>query len=193
MLLGGPAANFLVKQLTNLKGTPRPELTFLSASSHSNTCSARTSSDFLSADVQLSLVSYRAGRLVRELHSLRAKPVSNASTQAYLDAALAARASRAAGAYLITYAFITKLAEAEASTTLGTTVSPQLKAALSRLRSFYVLDVCVNKELGEYEGYLSREQVQMIRETLAVLAQVIRPDALALAEAVSDSLQSRSR
>ena len=114
MLLGGPAANFLVQQLTNLKGTPRPELSFLSASS-SSTCTARTPADFLSADVQLSLVSYRAGRLVRELRSLRSSPVSDASKQAYLDAALAARASRAAGAFLISYAFITKLGEASSS------------------------------------------------------------------------------
>ena len=184
MLLGGPAANFLVKSLRSGGLPSRAEFAFL-RSQGASPCASKTSEDFLRPDVQAALLAHRASRLVRALDALRAAPAHEGT--AYLDAALSARASRAAGSVLIAHAFAGRIAALRSGQAgdVGVPLSPELLDALQRMCAFYTLEVCVLRELGDYteDGHLNAQQADAIRAAVAGLAGAIRQDALALAEA----------
>lgn len=207
MLLQGPAANFLVKELKATKdngGKPRrPELSYMAqhpAMGETMRLDGTGHGDdryFNDAQVQLRMVAHRAARLVHALSDLRALAGqsgagSHDTVHAQLDARLSARASQAHGAFFILYAFVhtidslrQTLTNGQALANVGVALDEKVLAALDRVRSLYALDVCILDTLGDYteDGYLDMASVDAIRCESARVMNEIRPDALALSEA----------
>lgn len=198
MLLGGPAANFLVKQLRvalETDGKPgRPELAYLASRPAIGERYSAGEAGLLAADQQLAIVGRRAARLVYALHDLRSEKVTGpaAACQSHLDARLAARASRAHGTYFILFAFnraIEGLRSAVqqgcAQAVIGAALDRKGLEALERVRSLYALEVCILDDLADYaeDGFLTTDTIDVIRRHSASLMAQIRPDALGLVEA----------
>lgn len=181
------------------------------ATQHESRFSSTSPGDFLDAKAQLIILGHRAARLTAELERLRA-PSDKASNKAaqnatglgsswkslaanklairdHLDSGLAARCSRAHGAYLIVASFIEyveSLRDTSSPTVrqLGAKLDPALFTVLDRLRSLYALE-CILADLGDLteDGYLGPAQVRAVREASAMLMAEIRPDAVGLVEA----------
>jgi hypothetical protein len=195
MLLSGPAANFLVKELdaTQRSGKPsRPELAYLSRRGDEGAQNRMSSGDFSKAETQLEIIGHRASRLVHALHELRRASSSGSdggdgSLIAHLDARLAARASKAHGHYFIVYSFIATIASLRKNRgeSVGVVLDDKLLNALERVRSLYALEVCILDDIGEYteDGYLGRESILKVQKESARLMGEIRPDLLGLVEA----------
>ncbi|PWN41874.1 acyl-CoA oxidase [Ceraceosorus guamensis] len=184
MLLCGPAANFLVKTLDSDKRPVRRELDFLFDKPRFDVTKPH---EWLDEERQLYLLGSRAAKLVRDLSALR-REAKDAATLAYLESALSSRASRAAGSYLILYAFNARLSllrSASAESIVGIKPAAELLRALEDLRSFYVLEACVLRDVGDFveSGLLEAEQVSWARQTAAHLALRLRKQAIGLAEA----------
>jgi alkylation response protein AidB-like acyl-CoA dehydrogenase len=202
MLLGGPAANFLVKELraTAQRGQPsRGELAYLASRPQEGERYRLASADSLrDPQQQLSLAGRRAARAVYALFDHREKKVDGGGAQAaYFDARLAARASRAHGAYFILYAFNQAIAALQRQarsgdrgvSSIGCPLSQKMLAALERVRSLYALQICILDEVADYteDGYLSTATIDAMHAECARLMIELRPDALGLAEAADMS------
>lgn len=199
MLLGGPASNFLVKELNAcLKNGNRPgriELAYLSKRPRSGERFEGSDADLLDPQRQLEIVGHRAARLVYALHDLRNGgngKQGEESIKPYLDARLAAKASRAHGAYFILFAFNHTLAalqayakNGQASEKIGVNIKAEHLKALENVRNLYALEVCIMEDLSEYtqDGYLDEKTIHFIERHIATTMQTIRPDALGLVEA----------
>lgn len=194
MLLSGPGANFLVKELQSClqSGKPsRPELAYLVTRPGPGDRFAPSSEGdrpLSSADSQLRIVGHRASRLVYALHDLRkAKDADEAGIAAHLDSRLAARASKAHAAYFVLYSFSATLDSLRRSggASAGVVVDEKMLAALERVRSLYALEVCILADMGDYteDGYMSEASMQEVERESARLMAEIRPDVLGLVEA----------
>jgi acyl-CoA oxidase len=194
MLLSGPAANFLVKELQAVlkSGQPsRPELAYLSQQPRSGKAlqvDLSTSRPLGDAKLQLDIVGHRACRLVYSLHHLRSSSQGkDQNLTAHLDARLAARASKAHGSYFILYSFTATIESLRKSKGNGTgvVVGEELFKVLERVRSLYALETCILDDLGDYteDGYLNTQVVEEAQKESARLMADIRPDVIGLVEA----------
>lgn len=200
MLLGGPAANFLVKELAHVISasgkTRRPELRYLSQRPKvGERLIVQDEFSFTDPALQLRIVGHRAARLVYSLFDLRRSNVTKNAAYEQLDANLAARASRAHGTYFILYAFIAvvdslrRIANDRQSCldTIGiASLDNNIFAALDQVRILYALEVCILDNLGDYteDGYLDLSLVDELRRESAATMVKLRPNALGLIEAV---------
>lgn len=196
MLLSGPAANFLVKELSACiknNGKPsRPELVYLSKRPERGERFHGNSANLLEPEQQLRIVGHRAARLVYQLYDLRNGNDDDKDVKMYLDARLAARAARAHGAYFILFAFshtidsLRNLKKGRKSLEkVGVEISNEHISALECVRDLYALEVCIMDDLSEYtqDSYLDLESIALIERQIALCMQKIRPNALGLIEA----------
>lgn len=196
MLLSGPGANFLVKELQSCMQsgkTSRPELAYLQPRPATGDRFV-SSSDVTSAESQLKIVGHRASRLVNALHNLRERAKrgeEDAKVAAHLDSRLAARASKAHGSYFILFSFIATLESLRKykGKNVGVAVDDKMMIALERVRSLYALEVCILDHIGDYteDGYLSEATMEEAQRESARLMNHIRPDVLGLVEAADMS------
>lgn len=200
MLLAGPAANFLVKQLRSNSSHP-PELSYLGDARVTASPASGDDGDRIASQAwQLHVVGHRAARLVQALADLRGarqdsgsgsgKSSSDAkatSIRANLDSNLATRASKAHGHFFILYAFIHTVDAIRAEAGPSSTTTPPMLAALDRLRTLYFLDVCLlaPDALADYteDGSLGLATIDACRTHRARTLAELRSDALGLCEA----------
>lgn len=194
MLLSGPAANFLIKELQSSLDSgkaSRPELTYLTrkaASEEAVKLDDNIPRPLSDAQLQLHIVGHRASRLVHALYQLRSKPSEEKIVTAHLDARLAARASKAHGAYFILYSFIAtvdSLRKDKGSSGVGVPVDEEICKVLDKVRTLYAIETCILDDLGDYteDGYLTVSIIQEAQRESARLMAGLRPDILGLAEA----------
>ena len=206
MLLAGPSAQFLIKQLHETrkgKGKAiRPELAYLEwisgASGAVEDISKRmqtiTAEQFEKPRVLLDLLGCRAALLVDRLAQHRSESHSREDgVYEHIDTNLAVRASTAHGVYLLAYAFhdlVEQLMSSDATSTkvrFGVSVQHTHVAALDNLLRFYLLQNCLLSQdaLGDLLelGLLSGAQLDKLRRSAArLLSGPIRRDALGLVE-----------
>lgn len=162
MLLAGPSAQFLIKQLHETrkrKGKAiRPELAYLEwisgASGAVEDISKRmqtiTAEQFEKPRALLDLLGCRAALLVNRLAQHRSESHSREDgVYEHIDTNLAVRASTAHGVYLLAYAFhdlVEQLMSSDATSTkvrFGVSVQHTHVAALDSLLRFYLLQNCL--------------------------------------------------
>ncbi|SNX88033.1 related to acyl-coenzyme A oxidase 1 [Melanopsichium pennsylvanicum] len=205
MLLAGPSANFLVKQLNETRKhngkAAHPELAYLEliskASSASKAIPKRAQAIGLAEieepAVLLDLLGYRAALLVDRLATQRSANQNTDGVSKHIDTNLAVRASNAHGAYLVAFAFSSLVHQLKTSSPgklqscFGVTVTAAHITALDHLLCFYLLQNCILSqdtlsdflELDLFTG----AQLDKLRYTSAkLLAGPIRTDALGLVE-----------
>lgn len=205
MLLAGPSANFLVKQLNETckrKGKAlRPELAYLELVANvPNACDAvsKRAQGISVAQIEqpetlLGLLGSRAALLVDRLAKHRSGAQGPEGVSKHIDTNLAVRASNAHGAYLIGYAFqsvveqLTTSSPASSKARFGVAVDKSHVAALDALLRFYLVQNCIlsPEALSDFLELhlLTGAQLEKLREGAAqLLAGPIRRDALGLVE-----------
>lgn len=205
MLLAGPSANFLVKQLNETRKrngkAVRPELAYLELVADVHSAGADISKRAQSINAGqidgpaalLDLLGFRAALLVDRLTKHRSNTQNTDGVYKHIDTNLAVRASTAHGAYLLGFAFdqvvqqLKSVPAADAKARFGVAPSNSHIAALDSLLRFYLLQNCVltPDTLGDLLEFrlLSAAQLDRLRQSSAsLLAGPIRRDALALVE-----------
>ncbi|EST06853.1 Acyl-CoA oxidase, C-terminal [Kalmanozyma brasiliensis GHG001] len=202
MLLAGPSANFLIKQLNETrkrKGkAARPELAYLELIAEGSGVSAAISKRAQAVSAEqigqpaalLDLLGYRAALLVDKLAQHRSNAQSTDGVYKHIDTNLAVRASNAHGAFLLGYAFhdVVKSLQTSAGTSrFGVTIQDSHVTALDSLLRFYLIQNCIlsQETLGDYLELqlLTGAQLDALRRTAAgLLSGPIRRDALRLVE-----------
>lgn len=203
MLLAGPSANFLIKQLEETRKRNgkalRPELAYLELIASDDNGEISRRAHGVGADqieqpaALLDLLGYRAALLVDRLAKHRANAHNQDGVYRHIDTNLAVRASTAHGAYLLGYAFhqlVQQLqSDSPASTQnrFGVRVDKSHITALDNLLRFYLVQNCVLTPecLSDFLelDLLSGQQLQKLRELSAgLLSGSIRRDAIGLVE-----------
>ncbi|SPO31791.1 related to acyl-coenzyme A oxidase 1 [Ustilago trichophora] len=205
MLLAGPSANFLIKQLSETRKRNgkalRPELAYLELVANSqdaNESIAKRAQGVSTQQIQqptalLDLLGYRAALLVDRLDKHRCNAQNADGVHKHIDTNLAVRASNAHGAYLLSFAFhnlVEQLKSGSSSSTkarFGVAVDKSHIAALDALLRFYLIQNCIlsQETLSDFLELqlLTSEQLERLRESAArLLAGPIRRDALGLVE-----------
>ncbi|SPO48784.1 related to acyl-coenzyme A oxidase 1 [Moesziomyces antarcticus] len=205
MLLAGPSANFLVKQLNEARKRNGkvlyPELAYLElvASSSSSADAVSKRSQAVSVDQidqpasLLGLLGFRAALLVQRLAKHRSSTATADGVSKHIDTNLAVRASTAHGAYLIGYAFsqLVQQLKSDSAASIkeryGVAVQDSHVAALDALLRFHLIQNCIlsSDMLSDFLELqlLSSVQLDRLRRTSAtLLSGPIRRDALGLVE-----------
>ncbi|SJX66566.1 related to acyl-coenzyme A oxidase 1 [Sporisorium reilianum f. sp. reilianum] len=205
MLLAGPSANFLVKQLNETRKrngkAVRPELAYLEHIAGGSDASGAISRRAQGVSVQqideptalLDLLGYRAALLVDRLAKHRASTQSADGVSKHIDTNLAVRASNAHGSYLLAYAFhdlVQQLKTSSPAATqkrFGVAVQSSHISALDNLLRFYLLQSCILSQdtLGDFLELqlLTSAQLDKLRHSAAsLLSGPVRRDALGLVE-----------
>ncbi|KAJ1032897.1 hypothetical protein NDA18_001619 [Ustilago nuda] len=205
MLLAGPSANFLVKQLNETRKrngkAVRPELAYLELVADVHSAGANISKRAQSINAGqidgpaalLDLLGFRAALLVDRLTKHRSNTQNTDGVYKHIDTNLSVRASTAHGAYLLGFAFnqvvqqLKSVPAADAKARFGVAPSNPHIAALDSLLRFYLIQNCVLtpdtlSDLLELR-LLSAAQLDRLRQSSAsLLAGPIRRDALGLVE-----------
>ncbi|EPQ25666.1 uncharacterized protein PFL1_06738 [Pseudozyma flocculosa PF-1] len=211
MLLAGPAANFLVKQLAEARkagtGTRMPELVYLDLVVEDKLDRALQRGrqydeiDLSTPEKLLDILGCRAAKLVSELDKLRSSTIpalskgrSGDGAKSHMLTDLSTRASLAHAAYLISHSFylLTNRLVSQhlhnLSSQYGATITQAHRTALEDVLVFYLLQNCLLSPSGlvdllEYD-ILTPAQVQTCRAIAATLMSgPIRRDAVGLVEA----------
>ena len=206
MLLAGPSANFLIKQLseTRKRGGKalRPELAYLELIANqsgaaqdnvSKRAQSISASQLEQPGALLELLGYRAALLVAKLDQLRANARKDDGVYSHIDTSLATRASNAHGAYLLGFAFHSLVQQLKSSSSastkshFGVAIQDAHIAALDSLLRFYLMQNCIlsPETLSDFLELqlLTGAQLEKLREGAAsLLAGPIRRDALGLVE-----------
>ncbi|SPO31366.1 related to acyl-coenzyme A oxidase 1 [Ustilago trichophora] len=205
MLLAGPSANFLIKQLSETRKRNgkalRPELAYLelvAQSQGANESIAKRAQGVSAQQIEqpavlLDLLGYRTALLVDRLDKHRRNAQNADGVHKHIDTNLAVRASNAHGAYLLGFAFhnlVEQLKSGSASSAkarFGVAVDKSHIAALEALLRFYLIQNCIlsQETLSDFLELqlVTSAQLERLRESAArLLAGPIRRDALGLVE-----------